>query len=234
MLHPTRAVVLNYIRYRETSIVVRCYTEAFGVQSYVVNSVRTARGSAKIAYYQPLTLLSLIAYHREGVELSRISQVQFYDPTLIPSPDVRKASIRLFLSEVLTRVVQEQEANPDKFEYIFTSLLAFEHAETHLENFHLQFLLGLARRLGFGVTDATALYQQIYGLELRGSTAAGLAHAEELEALKALLGNPYFEPLGISSRLRRQLLEDIVRYYRRHIEGMAVLKSLEVLQEIFS
>lgn len=234
MLHPTRAVVLNYIRYRETSIVVRCYTEAFGVQSYVVNSVRTARGSAKIAYYQPLSLLSLIAYHREGVELSRLSQVQFFDPTLIPSPDIRKSSIRLFLSEVLTRVVQEQEANPEKFEYIFTSLLAFEHAETHLENFHLQFLLGLARRLGFGVSNPTELYNQIYGLDALFGTASGLAHAEEQEALKALLNNPYFEPLGISSRLRRQLLEDIVRYYRRHIEGMPVLKSLEVLQEIFS
>ena len=234
MLYDTKAVVLSYIRYRETSIIARCYTEAFGVQSYIVNSVRTARGSAKIAYYQPLTLLNLVVYHREGADINRISQVQFFDPTLIPSAEIRKSTVRLFLSEVLTRVLKEEEPNPQKFAFIFTSLQAFEHSDTHFENFHLQFLLRLMVRLGFGVTDASELYHQIYKLDQRFASASGLAHKEEQEAMQALLETPYFTPLVVPGALRRQLLEDLIRFYREHIADMPHIRSLEVLQEVFS
>ncbi len=234
MLTQTRALVLNYIRYRETSIIVRCYTEAFGLQSYIVNSVRSAKGTAKIAYYQPLSLLSLVVYHREGADLNRISQVQFYDATLLPSLDVRKSSIRLFLSEMLTRVLKEQEADAEKFAFIFTSLLAFEHADEQTENFHLQFLLGLSRRLGFGVSDASELYHQIYQLDARFGSASGLAHQEEQEALQTLLQTPYFSRVAIPSALRRQLLDDLVRFYRLHIADMPQIRSLDVLRELFT
>uniref|UniRef100_UPI0040478437 recombination protein O N-terminal domain-containing protein n=1 Tax=Roseivirga sp. TaxID=1964215 RepID=UPI0040478437 len=57
MLHTTRGIVLNYIKYGETPIIVRVFTEAFGVQSYIVNSARTAKGRGKMALYQPLSLL---------------------------------------------------------------------------------------------------------------------------------------------------------------------------------
>ncbi len=37
MLIKTRGIVLSYLKYRETSIIARVYTERLGVQSYVVN-----------------------------------------------------------------------------------------------------------------------------------------------------------------------------------------------------
>ena len=204
------------------------------MQSYIVNSVRTARGSAKIAYYQPLTLLNLVVYHRDGADINRISQVQFFDPTLLPSTDIRKSTVRLFLSEVLTRVLREEEPNPQKFDFIFASLQAFEHSDTHFENFHLQFLLRLMVRLGFGITDASELYHQIYKLDQRFANASGLAHKEEQEAMQSLLETPYFTSLVVPGSLRRQLLEDLIRFYREHIADMPQIRSLEVLQEVFS
>ena len=40
MLEKTRGIVLRTTDYGETSLVVKVFTEAYGLQSYIVNSVR--------------------------------------------------------------------------------------------------------------------------------------------------------------------------------------------------
>ena len=63
MLHKTKGIVISFVKYRETSIIVKIYTEAFGIQTYIENGVRSAKGKNKIALFQPLTLLDLVVYH---------------------------------------------------------------------------------------------------------------------------------------------------------------------------
>ena len=60
MIHKTRGIVFRFTRYGETSIIVTIFTEAFGLQSYIVNGVRSKSAKNKIALYQPLTLLNLV------------------------------------------------------------------------------------------------------------------------------------------------------------------------------
>jgi DNA repair protein RecO (recombination protein O) len=146
---------------------------------------------------------------------------------------MRKSSIRMFLAEVFSRVLQEQEPNIDKFAFLFTSVLAFEHADQHTENFHLQCLLGLAKRLGFGVHNASELYHQVYGLERRTGTALGLAHADEMAALQALIDQPYFTSVPMPNQVRRSVLDAILLYYKIHIDNMPEIKSLDVLHTLF-
>jgi DNA repair protein RecO (recombination protein O) len=227
MLVSTRALVLSYIRYRESSIIVRCYTEALGTQSYIVNGVRSVKGQSKIGYYQPLAMVNLVVYHRPANDLNRISQIEFSYPALLPSQTLTKATIRLFLSEVLTRVLQEPEGNEAKFAYILTSIEAFEHAQAHLENFHIQFLLGLAKRLGFGVASASQFYSQL-------NTAHGTSGSEEATALRALLDSPYFETVVMTNNTRKQLLDSILKYYYLHVAGMPSIRSLDVLHALFA
>ena len=76
MLHKTRGIVFRFTKYGETSIIVNIFTELFGLQSYIVNGVRSASAKNKIALYQPLTLLDLVVYHRENVNILRIKEVK--------------------------------------------------------------------------------------------------------------------------------------------------------------
>jgi DNA repair protein RecO (recombination protein O) len=75
MLHKTRGIALNYIRYRESSIIAKIYTEAFGIQSYIVNGVRSSKSKMnRIALFQPLTLLDMVVYHKsKEATIHRIS-----------------------------------------------------------------------------------------------------------------------------------------------------------------
>src|SRR5690348_3612929 len=55
MLHKTKGIVLRSVKYGETSLVVTIFTELFGLQSYLVNGVRTVpkKGTAKANLFQP-------------------------------------------------------------------------------------------------------------------------------------------------------------------------------------
>ena len=54
MTHKTKGIILRTIKYGETSIVVTIFTELFGVQTYLVNGIRTQKRSGnKAAMFQP-------------------------------------------------------------------------------------------------------------------------------------------------------------------------------------
>ena len=43
MTEKTRGLVLSFIKYKETSIICKIFTESFGVQSYIINGIRNSK-----------------------------------------------------------------------------------------------------------------------------------------------------------------------------------------------
>ena len=76
MLHKTKGIVLNFVKFKETSVIVKIYTEKFGLQSYIENGVRSSKSKNKIALFQPLTQLELVVYHDPKKEINRISEIR--------------------------------------------------------------------------------------------------------------------------------------------------------------
>ena len=74
MLYKTRGIALSYIRYKESSIIARIFTETFGMQSYIVNGIRSKNAKTKIALFQPLTILDLVVYNNKKKDINRISE----------------------------------------------------------------------------------------------------------------------------------------------------------------
>ena len=66
MTHKTKGIVLRLTKYGETSVIVAIFTELFGIQTYMVNGVRsTKKSSSKANLFQPGAILDLIVYHNE-------------------------------------------------------------------------------------------------------------------------------------------------------------------------
>src|SRR6266550_2315079 len=78
-LHKTKGIVLRTVKYGETSIIVSIFTELFGIQSYLVNGVRTStkKGSGKANLFQPSAILDLIVYHNELKNLQRLKEFKW-------------------------------------------------------------------------------------------------------------------------------------------------------------
>src|SRR5438477_3466356 len=105
MLHKTRGIVFQVTDFRETSVVARIYTELFGLQGYIINSVRKKKAKVKQNTLHPLSLVDLVVYHKDihniqkNSSLHRAAEVAA-NPVLQNLPfDVRKSSIALFLDE---------------------------------------------------------------------------------------------------------------------------------------
>ena len=238
MLVKTRGLVLGYLKYRESSIIARIYTERLGLQSYVVNSVRKAKPPGRIALFQPFTLLDLVAYVPRGSStLSRLSEYRCSEPYQSLPYDVQKSSVVLFLSEVLSRAVREEEQNEPLFTFLHDAMLAFDRQDTGSENFALRFLLDLTVYLGFGVSSGGELTDQVI-MAGHAPTAPGVVGPATLR-LREFEG--YFDellhdrPVTIpNGRVRHELLKVLIRYYQLHVEQMGDIRSLDILSEVLA
>ena len=229
MLYKTRGIVLNFVKFGETSIVTRIYTEDFGLQSYIVNSVRGSnrRGRSKISFFQPLTLLDLVVYHKKTSGLTRISDIRCAEPYQHIPYDIVKTSIALFITEVLNKSLKEEEGNETLFSFIQQSLLVLDQMDTGYENFHLQFMLKLSRYLGFIPQSAQDFFTQVYEFVGKPSISP-----EEGRLLNQLLEHRYTEHAGINRAIRQTLLDDLITFYQLHVAGFGEVKSLTVLREV--
>lgn len=229
MLHKTRGIVLNYLKYGETSIIVRIYTEALGLQSYIVKGVRSAKSKNKIALFQPLTLLELDVYYREQVNLHRIKEMKCAEPFASIPFDFRKSGIALFVTEVLVKTLKQEEENPSLFEFLHHAIQLLDHLPKGYGNFPIQFLLKLSPFLGFAPGSADELYGQVH----TGGNTADFAQ-EEKQQLDALLQEPFETDIRLTGEQRKHILQNILRFYRLHVDNFGELKSLSVLQEVMS
>ena len=229
MLHKTRGIALNYIRFRETSIIVKIYTEEFGIQSYIVNGVRSTKSKTnRIALFQPLTLLDLVVYHKSKEQtIHRLSEVRCSLPFRSLPFDFVKSSIALFMTELLVKTLREEETNLPLFQFLIESIVFLEETQEHYENFHLQFLTKLASYLGFGAETVREMEQ-----ELNENLYPYKLEPAMRESLQAFIHLPFDYPGHLTRLQRSKLLDTLIFYYKIHLEGLGEIRSLEVLREL--
>ena len=220
MLHKTKGIVFRYTPYGEASIIVNIFTESFGLQSYIVNSVRSKTGKSKIAIYQPLTLLDLVVYHKENAGILRIKEATCAHPYHSIQSDPKKSCIGMFINEVLNKTVKEQVHADELCNFIFDALIRLDRLE-HPENFHLVFLIKLSKYLGFGPFAKAEL-------------GALMLNEEEEQVLDKLLECEFEDFVKVSNDKRRILLDAFIRFYGNHIDAMGSIKSVQVLREVLS
>jgi len=225
MLHKTKGIVLNYIRYKETSIIVKIYTEEFGLQTYVENGVRSARSKGKIALFQPLTLVDLVVYFKPGADIQRISEIKCRHPFYNIPTDIKKMTLGIFITEILVLTLKEHTGNPALFDFLQEALLFLENQEEETENFHLFFLMSLSAYLGFGPETARDIRMQLqeHGISM---------NATEEAVLQKILEMPFGGRLGISKSQRLAALDHLVWFYRANLDGFTGVRSVQVLKEV--
>ena len=227
MLKKTKGVVINYIRYKETSIIVKIFTRELGLKSYLVNGVRSQGKESKIAIYQPLTLLELVVYDKETSGIQRISEVKISTPPMLIPFEFTRTSIALFITEVINRSIHEGYKNEWLFDFIEESILNLDKKEANLVHFPLVFLLEKARFLGLAPEAAEGF--------LIESNQHPFSKEEIhiiLDYLEDLLTNKFASDFKLAGYLRRKLLNHLLDYHSEHLEHQTPLKSLAIIRQI--
>jgi DNA repair protein RecO (recombination protein O) len=240
MLATTEGIILNQLKYGESSIIVNIYTREFGRQAYLMNAARSKKSKNRAGSLQPLFLVDLVCYQKETREVQRIKEIK-NTPAYQNIPfDIAKSTQAIFLAEVLSKSLREQESAPQLFDFITNSLQYFDLMETHFASFHLWFLFRLTEYLGFlpdtkmtgfqGWFDmrkgAVVPFEPSHPFFIQKETTKFFCQLSELKIADLKLWK-------ISRNMRGFLTNKLVDYYQLHFENMGEIKSLKVLQEIF-
>jgi len=240
MLVSTKAIVLSKLKYKDHDLIVKCYTEKFGVKTYLLkNAVKAKKGKFKPAYFQVLTVLEIQADHKDNRSLQYLKDLKLQCNYKTLHTNVIKSAIAMFLSEVLTNILKEEEENLSLYNFLETSLIWFDENETN-SSFHLKFLIELTKYLGFYPDTSMMEDGSFFNLEegrfQLKKTNRYCVSGSSLVFLKQLLGikfdvNNY---LDINSNQKRELLDMILLYFKLHLDGFKTPKSVAVLNQVFN
>ena len=227
MLYHTKGIVFSAIKFRETSLIVKILTRAYGMQSYIVNGIRSQRAKGKNALYQPLSLLDMVVYHKAEKDIQRISEARFALTYAEIPFDPAKRAIGIFLTEVFGRILREESQNETLFDFLYHSFELFDHLQDHVVNFHLQLLLKASHHLGFGPESADDLIHQLSESGFHFSVLEG-----EKQIITELISENFGTEISMSNQFRREVLDHIIKFYQIHVGSLKEIKSLSILKVI--
>lgn len=233
MLISTKGIVLRTIKYGETSLIADIFTEEKGLLSYIINGVRKAKSRMQASMFMPMSILDMVAYHSEKSKLHRIKEVRLATPFQSIPFNVRKGAICLFLSEFCSKCIRGTETNPALYSLIEHYLLELDSREEGYFDLHLEFLVQFADDLGFGIqapeTDSGEYFDMLIGRITNDHP-----HHEYFSSKGDLLTELISENRKrvFTRKERNGLLDDLLLFYKLHIDDLPQIKAHEVLRQV--
>ncbi len=242
MLHKTRGIVLRTVKYGDTSVIVGIFTELFGLQSYIVNGVRSSKPkAAKGNLLQPGNILELVVYHHEIKNLQRISEFKLGYIYSSLHYNVVKNTIALYLIELLQKSLKQPEQHLDLYYFTENTLQLLDGSPTAvIANLPLYYTLKLAAFLGFRLNGRFSEYTPY--LDLQEGTFSDLPphHVDHLDPEYSELTDRLFQcnevqqlaAIHMTKEKRRKLLYAYLDFLRLHMPDFTELHSPPILHEI--
>lgn len=241
MLQKTVGIVLRTLKYNDTTNIVEMYTELSGRTSFQVSVPRSRKAIVKSILFQPLSLIEFEADYRPNSTLHKIKEAKSFYPFSSMPYDPYKSSIALFLAEFLYRAIREEAENRPLFTYLIHSITWLDECNEGFANFHLVFLMRLSRFLGlypnledYHEGDYFDMLNACF-TSFRPQLHSSYINPQEASRLIRLMRMNYdtMHLFSMSRMERSRCLIIINEYYRLHLPDFPILKSLEVLRELF-
>ena len=244
-LHHTKGIVLRTVKYGETSVIVTILTSLLGVQSYLVNGVRTStkKGSGKANLFQPSAILEMVVYHNDLKQLQRIKEFRWGSLYQHILSDVKKNAVALFMVELLTKCLKQPEANTALFHFAEDAFLHLDIAPDAIAaNFPLFFALHLPVFFGFRISDNYSDSRSYLDLQEGDFVKEQPRHPHFLEDKQAFITSQLLKvqqpeelkDIKLNHEFRRNLLFAYEVYYKLHVQDFGNMRTLPVLKEILS
>ena len=241
MLQKTLGIVLRTVKYNDASLIADIYTEVAGRASFLVSVPRSRKAAVKSVLFQPLALVELEVDFRPNTSIYKVKEAKSFYPFSTLPYDPYKSAIALFLSEFLYRAVREEVENRSLFAYLQHSMIWLDECSDGFANFHLVFLMRLSRFLGLYPNLEDYRKDDYFDLQnacftsLRPQLHSHYIGPEEASRLTMLMRMNYetMHLFAMNRVERARCLTIMNEYYRLHLPDFPILKSLEVLKELF-
>ena len=234
-----QGIVLQTIRYGDTSLIVKVFTRSLGLRSYMVKGAFNRNSKSRAALFQNLHLINYVETGKPNrSSLGYMKDVQLATVYQSIPFVMNKSAILMYISELLSKTITEQEQNEPLYDFIERSMLWLDLVHQDYANFPLFFTLELTRHLGF---YPKANHETGFCFDMmEGSFAHDYPlhpyyfDAEDAQLLSKLLNAGIDEtcriPLNVNQR--RALLDGLIVFMRLHAPVMNDFHSHEVLKTV--
>jgi len=235
----TEGIVLQSLRYGDTSLIVKVLTRKQGLKSYMLKGAFNRGSKNRAALFQNLNVIHYVEvgnpkshtlYYLKDAQLACV----YHSLPMV----MNKSAIMMYVSELLSKTITEQEQNEALYDFIVSSLQWLDLVEQNYASFPLFFTLELTRHLGFYpknnhqpgycfdmMEGAFAHDYPLHPYYLDAETAALLA-----DMLNMGIDEASRRPLRLSQR--RELLDGLIVFMRLHAPVMKDFHSHEVLKTV--
>ncbi len=171
--------------------------------------------------FQPFSMLDIVQYHDQKKDLHRLKEIkQAFPLTSIPFSPVKSAMV-MFCAEVLGKVVREGQTNTPLFDWTWNRISFLDQKTAGFEDWHVLFLLDMLRPLGLEPESARDLI-------------ADWLKVKPVPPESILLFLNDRESVKPAAADKQWIIDALLAYLQRHLEGMGQIRSLQVLREVFS
>jgi len=237
MLQTVEGVITRIVKYGESSLILDLLCPDDGIRSYIVGGIRKKGKRDKSALVRPVNLVKAEVYAKDGDKLSRVKEISYNHIYRDIPFDVAKSSIAMFLVEICRKAVKASDDARGVYHYIVKGLIHLDNTTTGLAHFHITFLIGLAKHLGFEMQARSSKDRPYFDLRIGSFVPDRSDHRMVLDQDVSDYFHQYIselETIEVNREGRKQVIKRLVDYYRYHIEGFGELKSLEVLMTLYN
>lgn len=240
MIQSTTGILLNNIKHSDSSAVLHIFTREFGRKAYFIRGLTKKKNSPRSLLF-PMSILELQVTDRENKSIQQVRDVGIHRSTSQLIADPMKASVALFLNEIVHKSIEQDYQNEMLYDFLESAIQILDVTD-EVKNFHIWFLLELSKHFGFypmkssvatpknkqfDIESGTFVTDQIFsGPYLEGDTS---------DLLWNILGMDFAQlsSYNMHPELRKKILNGLVDYYIAHVPNLTHVASLDVLETVF-
>jgi DNA repair protein RecO (recombination protein O) len=236
----SEALILRSVKYGDSSMVLTVFGPECGLLSLITSFSRTSKKGLRQPLMQVMTLVEIIYSDKSKGELKRLQELRLLHPYQEIPFDAVKSCMALFLAELLSKSLKEEVAAPILYQFLKEALVFLDDEQGSLANFLPAFLMDFSAYLGFEPhfkSDGTAPYYDLLDAEeiFKEPLHSYYIYGDEANIWAALQARGYRNSSAVAlknSMQRRQVLENMLSYYRLQFNDFGKLKSLPVLYDV--
>ncbi len=229
-----RAIALHTVPTNDRGGVVRLFTELHGQRAYYAALGQQAH------LFQAMSLLEVEERSRKQTGMAALSEVRRAVVLGRIATEPARAAIALFMAEVLSQCLVEDQANAPLFDYVWHTVQALEVDQ----RVGLYPLLFMGRVLRFmGVAPSAALEAEHVFFDLRQGEWRMMPppHGDWLQGAEAQLlcacavqSVDELDALSTTRAQRNEVLHKLLRYIQLHLTNDRKVRSFAILAEVFA
>lgn len=241
MLLKTSGIIIKTTKYSDSSIIVKIYTRKLGLQSYIINGVRSKKSKNKSALFQALSVVDIEVLHSEKRTLQRITEINFSKHFNQIYLDIIKSSIVIFINELLYKVLKEEHPDEELFDFITSSIELLDNSTENCSNFPIFFMVELTKYLGFypqnNYSNTNCYFDLQEGYFISNEPNRPYFVGNEISVfLNEIFNSSFlnFYSIKLNNSVRKKIVTALLEFYALHIHAFNEMKSHKVLEEIIN